>query len=56
MRESEYMKKSRGDRNVVTTIKIKQEVKMANQMHVGKELLLEVSLKSDPWLSREQWK
>lgn len=28
------MKKSKGDRNVVTTIKMKQGVKLANQMHI----------------------
>ncbi len=40
MRKSKYMKKPRGDKNVVITIKMKPGVKSANQMHVVKVLTL----------------
>lgn len=45
MRKGKYRKKSRGDRNVVTTIKMKQGGKLAKHMPAEKcLLLLEVSL------------
>lgn len=50
------MEKSRGDRNVITTVKMRLEV-VVNKPNACCEsgVLLEVRLKFDSWVSREQW-
>lgn len=53
--KSKSMEKSRGDRNVTTTLKMKLDV-VVNKPNARCEsaVLVEVRLKFDSWVSREQ--